>query len=170
MWTSISGFLRRHRVQLALSVRVTIAALAALLLAERLQLTLPLWSVLTAVIVTQMSMGRSLMATIDYLIGTLGGAIWGGAIGVLGTLRGGTGRDAGARQARRGRQKTMNSARRAVQNAPSAARLIAGLWLWCLSVMARVTHQSWLEQSRRRERADQRQRQQLAHARNAWLV
>jgi uncharacterized membrane protein YccC len=83
MWTSICGFLRRHRVQLALSVRVTIAALAALLLAERLQLTLPLWSVLTAVIVTQMSMGRSLMATIDYLIGTLGGAIWGGAIGVL---------------------------------------------------------------------------------------
>ena len=83
MWTNICGFLRRHRVQLALSVRVTIAALAALLLAERLQLTLPLWSVLTAVIVTQMSMGRSLMATIDYLIGTLGGAIWGGAIGVL---------------------------------------------------------------------------------------
>lgn len=83
MWASIGGFLRRHRVQLALSVRVTIAALAALLLAERLQLTLPLWSVLTAVIVTQMSMGRSLMATIDYLIGTLGGAIWGGAIGVL---------------------------------------------------------------------------------------
>ena len=50
-----------------------------------------------------------------------------------------------------------------------AARLIAGLWLWCLSVMARVTHQSWLEQSRRRERADQRQRQQLAHAGNAGM-
>ena len=69
---SVGGFLRRHRTQLALSVRVTIAALAALVLAQRLQLTLPLWSVLTAVIVTQMSMGRSLMATFDYLIGTLG--------------------------------------------------------------------------------------------------
>jgi uncharacterized membrane protein YccC len=80
---SVGGFLRRHRTQLALSVRVTIAALAALVLAQRLQLTLPLWSVLTAVIVTQMSMGRSLMATFDYLIGTLGGAIYGGAIGVL---------------------------------------------------------------------------------------
>jgi uncharacterized membrane protein YccC len=42
-----------------------------------------LWAVLTAVIVTQMSVGRSLKATLDYLAGTLGGAIYGGAIGVL---------------------------------------------------------------------------------------
>ena len=75
--------LRQHRVQLALSVRVTIAALAALALAQLLRLPLPLWAVLTAVIVTQMSVGRSLMATFDYLVGTLGGAIYGGAIGVL---------------------------------------------------------------------------------------
>ena len=38
---------------------------------------------MTAVIVTQMSVGRSLKATFDYLAGTLGGAIYGGAIGVL---------------------------------------------------------------------------------------
>ena len=38
---------------------------------------------MTAVIVTQMSVGRSLKATLDYLAGTLGGAIYGGAIGVL---------------------------------------------------------------------------------------
>jgi uncharacterized membrane protein YccC len=79
----LPGFLRRHRVQLALSIRVTIAALAALALAQLLGLPLPLWAVLTAVIVTQMSVGRSLMATFDYLVGTLGGAIYGGAIGVL---------------------------------------------------------------------------------------
>jgi uncharacterized membrane protein YccC len=70
-------------VQLALSIRVTIAALVALALAQLLQLPLPLWAVLTAVIVTQMSVGRSLKATFDYLAGTLGGAIYGGAIGVL---------------------------------------------------------------------------------------
>jgi uncharacterized membrane protein YccC len=70
-------------VQLALSIRVTIAALAALALAQLLRLPLPLWAVLTAVIVTQMSVGRSLMATFDYLVGTLGGAVYGGAIGVL---------------------------------------------------------------------------------------
>ena len=66
-----------------LSIRVTIAALVSLALAQFLHLPLPLWAVLTAVIVTQMSVGRSLKATFDYLVGTLGGAIYGGAIGVL---------------------------------------------------------------------------------------
>ena len=75
--------MRRRRVQLALSIRVTIAALVALALAQLLQLPLPLWAVLTAVVVTQMSVGRSLKATFDYLVGTLGGALYGGAIGVL---------------------------------------------------------------------------------------
>jgi uncharacterized membrane protein YccC len=82
-WTTLPVLLRQHRVHLALSVRVTIAALAALALAQLLRLPLPLWAVLTAVIVTQMSVGRSLIATFDYLVGTLGGAIYGGAIGVL---------------------------------------------------------------------------------------
>jgi uncharacterized membrane protein YccC len=70
-------------VQLALAIRVTTAALVAYALAQLVQLPLPLWAVLTAVIVTQMSVGRSLMATFDYLVGTLGGAIYGGAIGVF---------------------------------------------------------------------------------------
>ena len=83
LWRSLRAFVRRRRVQLALSIRVTIAALVALALAQFLQLPLPLWAVLTAVIVTQMSVGRSLKATFDYLAGTLGGAIYGGAIGVL---------------------------------------------------------------------------------------
>jgi uncharacterized membrane protein YccC len=83
LWRSLRALVRHRRVQLALSIRVTIAALAALVLAQFLQLPLPLWAVLTAVIVTQMSVGRSLKATFDYLAGTLGGAIYGGAIGVL---------------------------------------------------------------------------------------
>ena len=74
---------RSRRVQLALSIRVTIAALVALGLAQLSQLPLPLWAVLTAVVVTQMSVGRSLKATLDYLVGTLGGAIYGGAIGIF---------------------------------------------------------------------------------------
>lgn len=76
-------FFRRRRAQLALSVRVTTAALAALALAQALNLRLPLWAVLTAVIVTQMSVGRSLKATLDYLVGTVSGAVYGGAIGIL---------------------------------------------------------------------------------------
>jgi uncharacterized membrane protein YccC len=83
IWVHTALFLRRHWVQLALAIRVTIAALAAYALAQLVHLPLPLWAVLTAVIVTQMSVGRSLMATFDYLVGTLGGAIYGGAIGVF---------------------------------------------------------------------------------------
>ncbi len=74
---------RHNRTQLALSIRVTISALVSLALAQYLQLPLPLWAVLTAVIVTQINVGRSLRATFDYLVGTLGGAIYGGAIGVI---------------------------------------------------------------------------------------
>jgi uncharacterized membrane protein YccC len=83
LWTRLDALVRQHRAQLALSVRVTIAALASLALAEFLHLPLPLWAAITAVIVTQMSVGQALKATFDYLLGTLGGAIYGGAIGVL---------------------------------------------------------------------------------------
>ena len=83
LWTELRAQLRHHRVELGLSLRVTVAALSSLALAQYLHLSLPLWAVLTAVIVTQMSVGRSLKATIDYLAGTLGGAVYGGAVAVL---------------------------------------------------------------------------------------
>ena len=83
LWQRLRALVGHHRGQVALSIRTTIAALAALVLAQLLQLPLPLWAVLTAVIVTQLSVGRSLKATFDYLVGTVGGAIYGGAIGVL---------------------------------------------------------------------------------------
>ena len=72
-----------RRVHLALTVRVTVAAILSLVAAQQLGLPLPLWAVLTAVIVTQMSVGRSLKATGDYLSGTVGGAIYGGLVAVL---------------------------------------------------------------------------------------
>ncbi len=72
-----------RRVHLALSLRVTLASVLALVAAQLASLPLPLWSVLTAVIVTQMSVGRSLQTTGNYLLGTLGGAVYGGAISVL---------------------------------------------------------------------------------------
>ncbi len=73
----------RRRAQLALSIRVTFAALVAFGLSLLLHVPLPLWAVMTSVIVTQMSIGRSLKATFDYLAGTLGGAIYGGLLGVF---------------------------------------------------------------------------------------
>jgi uncharacterized membrane protein YccC len=71
---------RRHHVQLALCLRVTVAALSTLALGRILGFPIILWAVLTAVILTQMSVGKSVKATIDYLMGTLGGAIYAGVI------------------------------------------------------------------------------------------
>jgi uncharacterized membrane protein YccC len=62
---------------------VTVAAVFSLAVAQALQLRLPFWAVLTAVLVTQASVGRSLKATIDYVIGTLAGVVYGGAIALL---------------------------------------------------------------------------------------
>ena len=74
---------RLRRVQLALALRVTLSAIVALVVAQTLSIPLPLWTVLTAVIVTQMSVGRSLKASADYLVGTIGGAIYGGAVAIV---------------------------------------------------------------------------------------
>jgi fusaric acid resistance family protein len=71
------------KTELALAIRITVAATAAYAIATALHLLLPLWAVLTSLIVTQMSVGRSLKATRDYMLGTIGGAIYGGAIAVL---------------------------------------------------------------------------------------
>ncbi|TMJ29208.1 MAG: FUSC family protein [Alphaproteobacteria bacterium] len=73
----------QHRAQLRLCLRVTLSAVCALALAHALALPLPLWTVLTAVLLTQISVGRSLKATADYLASTLGGAIYAGAVGTL---------------------------------------------------------------------------------------
>jgi uncharacterized membrane protein YccC len=79
----VRSSVRTYRVQLALCLRVTVAAVSTLVLAQALHFPLYLWTVLTAVILTQVSFGRSIKAAIDYLIGTLGGVIYAGAVGVL---------------------------------------------------------------------------------------
>src|ERR1700743_3153173 len=79
----IGAWLISRTAELGLGIRVTVAAMGALVVALACGLKLPLWAVLTSLIVTQMSVGRALKATRDYLIGTIGGAIYGGAIAVL---------------------------------------------------------------------------------------
>src|SRR5260370_21154427 len=79
----LSAPMRSRKAQLALAVRVTVAAFGALAIALALNLLLPLWAVLTSLIVTQMSVGQSLKATRDYMFGTVGGAIYGGALAVV---------------------------------------------------------------------------------------
>lgn len=73
----------RYRMQLILALRVTVSALSALALAQVLHLKLPLWAVLTSLIVTQMSLGRSIKVASDYLMGTLAGVAYGGTLAIL---------------------------------------------------------------------------------------
>jgi uncharacterized membrane protein YccC len=82
-WTSLVAFAQDHKCQLGLSIRVTVAAILGLVLSLWLHVPLPLWTVLTAVILTQVTFGRSVKATIDYVVGTLCGAVYAGAIATL---------------------------------------------------------------------------------------
>ena len=63
---------------------MTVAGLLALAIDRSFNFPLQgLWTVLTAVVLTQVSVGGSLRATIEYMVGTLAGAIYAAAIGVL---------------------------------------------------------------------------------------
>jgi uncharacterized membrane protein YccC len=77
-------WLGTHGAPLRYCLRITVAAVLAFALAQLLPIPLHgLWAVLTAVVVTQMSVSGSLGATTEYVIGTFGGAIYAGALGVL---------------------------------------------------------------------------------------
>ena len=76
-------WIRRHRAQLKLAVRMTVASLAAYILCRLLDLPQSYPAVLTAVIVMQGSVRASLKAMLDRLLGSLGGAVWGVAVLVV---------------------------------------------------------------------------------------
>jgi uncharacterized membrane protein YccC len=79
----LRAWLADRRAQFRLALRVTVSAVATLAAAQLLQLHIPLWAVLTAVVLTQLSVGRSLRATTDYFIGTIGAAAYAGTVGAL---------------------------------------------------------------------------------------
>ena len=73
-------WLRQFRAEWRFALRVTIAAVFAYVVGERLGLAQSYWAVLTVIIVMQANLGGSLKATIERLIGTLGGTLWGLAV------------------------------------------------------------------------------------------
>src|SRR5258708_33727155 len=79
----ILAWCRRRGAEFRLSLRMTAAGLGAYALAEAFGLAQGYWAVLTAIIVVQASLGGSLQAVIDRLVGTLGGAAFGAAIALL---------------------------------------------------------------------------------------
>jgi uncharacterized membrane protein YccC len=82
-WGRLRAWSATHGAELRLCVRSTTAAVLTLAAAQALHLPIALWAVLTAVILTQISVGRSLKASMDYLVSTLGGAVYAGAIGAF---------------------------------------------------------------------------------------
>src|SRR4029450_10423285 len=80
-WNRLRTWSASHGAELRLCVRSTTAAVVTLAASQVLHLPIALWAVLTAVILTQISVGRSFKAPIDYLARTLGGAGSARAIG-----------------------------------------------------------------------------------------
>jgi len=84
IWRRIRDQFRAHRAQLRFCLRMTVAGLLALAVVDTFAFPLHgLWTILTALVVTQTSIGGSLRATIEYMIGTLGGAIYAAALGLI---------------------------------------------------------------------------------------
>ncbi|HZU87687.1 MAG TPA: FUSC family protein [Stellaceae bacterium] len=75
--------LARHRIELKLSLRLLAAALLTFIAVELLDLQEGFWAVLTAIIVTQASLGGSLKAIFERLLGTIGGAASGVAAALI---------------------------------------------------------------------------------------
>ncbi|KMO11089.1 hypothetical protein SQ03_28265 [Methylobacterium platani JCM 14648] len=72
--------LDRQRPRLLQGLRMTAASLATFVLAESLGLPQGYWAVITALIVTQGSVGGSLKAAFDRFLGSVLGACYGGAV------------------------------------------------------------------------------------------
>jgi uncharacterized membrane protein YccC len=83
-WKAIRNWIAAHRAQLRFSLRMTIAGLTAFAVGQVLAVPLHgLWMILTAIVVTQMSTGGSLRATLEYIVGTIGGAVYAAIVGAL---------------------------------------------------------------------------------------
>jgi hypothetical protein len=69
-----------HQAELSHALRVGIAAIVSLYIVHLLHLTQGYWTILTAVLVVQSSVGGSVKFAIDRMIGTIGGAVYGAVV------------------------------------------------------------------------------------------
>ena len=83
-WNRAATQVKAYRAQLRFCLRMTVAALLAFALTQLLAIPLHgLWAVLTAVVATQVSVGGSLRAAAEYVVGTIGGVAYATFVGVL---------------------------------------------------------------------------------------
>jgi uncharacterized membrane protein YccC len=83
LWNDLCKSVASNAAALRLCVRMTAAGVFAYVLAELFALPQGYWAVFSAIIVIQASVGGSVKATIDRVIGTIGGAVIGGAVGFV---------------------------------------------------------------------------------------
>jgi len=84
IWPRIRALARSYKPRWRFAARVTASGLLGYALAGVLHLPLQgLWMILTAIVVTQASAGGSVRATLQYIIGTVGGAVYGAIIGIV---------------------------------------------------------------------------------------
>ncbi|HUO93830.1 MAG TPA: FUSC family protein [Rhizomicrobium sp.] len=80
----LNGALLARKAQIRFCLRLTIAAILAFTLMQFWTLPLRgLWAVLTAVVLMQTSIGASVRATSEYVVGTLAGALYASIIGIV---------------------------------------------------------------------------------------
>jgi uncharacterized membrane protein YccC len=82
-WQRVNGARERRRGELRHAVRLTVAAVIAYFVGETLALPQAYWAVFTAVLVSQASVGGSVKAAGDWLIGTLGGGAYAALVSTL---------------------------------------------------------------------------------------
>jgi uncharacterized membrane protein YccC len=80
LWKDLLYWADANAAAIRLSFRMTVAGLLAYMLAQLFTLPQGYWAVFSAIIVTQASVGGSVKATTDRLIGTIGGAVAGAAV------------------------------------------------------------------------------------------
>jgi uncharacterized membrane protein YccC len=84
IWPRIKALARAYKPRWRFAARVTASGLLAYAVAQVMRLPLQgLWMILTAIVVTQVSAGGSVRATLQYIIGTVGGAVYAAILGIL---------------------------------------------------------------------------------------
>lgn len=82
-WRWLLGAYRSRRVEFRLAVRVTVATLLTYALSLFINVPQVLWTVLTAVVMSQLSLGKSVKTAVDYFLGTVGGAAYSGLVSAV---------------------------------------------------------------------------------------
>ncbi len=78
-----AGRIGARQAEMKLALRVTIAGTLAFAITKFFNLPQGYWAAITAVVITQASVGGSLKAALERFLGTLAGAAYGGAVAAL---------------------------------------------------------------------------------------